>query len=422
MSDSAIVNVTSVRSLGERARAASAILAQTPGAVRRTALLEMADALDANLERLVAVNAEDVEAARGTMTKALVDRLTLTPSRLADMSGGLRTITEQPDPVGEVVEEWTRPNGLKIQKIRRPIGVVSVIYEARPNVTADVAGLCIMSGNAVLLRGSSSALRTNVCITGILVEAATAAGLPENAIQLVEDTSRESAVELMQLKGLVDLLIPRGGPALIASIEENATVPYIIDGDGNCHVYVDRAADPEMATNIIVNAKTSKPSVCNAAEKLVVHADLAGSWLPVALGALTAKGVEIRGDEAVQKLWPSAVPATDDDWGTEYLDLVLAVKVVAGIDEAIDHVNRWGTSNAEAIVTEDVAAAQMFTKRVDSGTVFVNASTRFSDGGQFGYGAEIGISTQKLHARGPLGLRELTSSGYVVWGTGQVRT
>ncbi len=412
----------SIRTLGERARDASAILAQTPGAIRRTALLEMADALDANSDRLVAVNAEDVQAARPAMTKALIDRLTLTPGRLAAMSGGLRTITEQPDPVGEVVEEWTRPNGLKIQKVRRPIGVVSVIYEARPNVTADVAGLCIMSGNAVLLRGSSSALRTNVCITKILVEAATAAGLPEYSVQLVTDTSRESAVELMQLKGLVDLIIPRGGPALIASIEQNATVPYIIDGDGNCHVYVDRAADPQMATDIIVNAKTSKPSVCNAAEKLVVHADMAGSWLPVALGALTAAGVEIRGDEAVQKLWPSAVPATERDWGTEYLDLVLAVKVVHGIDQAIEHVNRWGTSNAEAIVTDDPEAAQMFTRRVDSGTVFVNASTRFSDGGQFGYGAEIGISTQKLHARGPLGLRELTSSGYVVWGTGQVRT
>jgi glutamate-5-semialdehyde dehydrogenase len=421
VSGSATAGVTSVRSLGERARIASALLAQMPGDDRRIALRAMADALDSNSDRLVAVNQEDVEAARGTLTKALIDRLTLTPSRLADMSGGLRTITEQPDPVGEVVEEWTRPNGLKIQKIRRPIGVVSVIYEARPNVTADVAGLCIMSGNAVILRGSSSALRTNICITEILVEAATKAGLPENSIQLVTDTARETTVELMQLKGLVDLIIPRGGPALIASIEENATVPYIIDGDGNCHVYVDRSADPQMATAIVVNAKTSKPSVCNAAETLVVHADLAESWLPEALAALAAKGVQIRGDETVQRIWPEAVPATEEDWGTEYLDLVLAVKVVDSIEDAIAHVNRWGTSNAEAIVTEDPEAARMFTKQVDSGTVFVNASTRFSDGGQFGYGAEIGISTQKLHARGPLGLRELTSCGYVVWGTGQIR-
>jgi glutamate-5-semialdehyde dehydrogenase len=278
-----------------------------------------------------------------------------------------------------------------------------------------------MSGNAVILRGSSAALRTNLCVAGILVEAATKAGLPEHAIQLVEDTSRESAVELMQLKGLVDLIIPRGGPALIASIEQNATVPYIIDGDGNCHVYVDRAAETEMATAIVVNAKTSKPSVCNAAETLLVHADLAESWLPGALDALKAKGVEIRGDETVRRVWPDAVPASEKDWGTEYLDLILAVKVVDGISDAIDHVNRWGTSNAEAIVTADPAAAEMFTRQVDSGTVFVNASTRFSDGGQFGYGAEIGISTQKLHARGPLGLRELTSCGYVVWGTGQVR-
>jgi glutamate-5-semialdehyde dehydrogenase len=413
--------MTSVRTLGERAKAASALLAQMPGDDRRTALRAMADALDANADRLVEVNRQDVGAARGTLTNALVDRLTLTPSRLADMSGGLRTITEQPDPVGQVVEEWTRPNGLKIQKVRRPIGVVSVIYEARPNVTADVAGLCIMSGNAVILRGSSSALRTNICIAEILVEAATKAGLPENSIQLVTDTAREATVELMQLKGLVDLIIPRGGPALIASIEQNATVPYIIDGDGNCHVYIDRSADPKMATAIIVNAKTSKPSVCNAAEKLVVHAGLVDNWLPEALAALTERGVQIRGDETVQRIWPDAVPATEEDWGTEYLDLVIAVKVVDGIEDAIAHVNRWGTSNAEAIVTDDPEAARMFTKQVDSGTVFVNASTRFSDGGQFGYGAEIGISTQKLHARGPLGLRELTSCGYVVWGTGQTR-
>lgn len=413
---------TPLRVMGERAGAASALLAQTSGDLRRSALLVMADALDASADRLMEVNAEDVDAARGTLTKALIDRLTLTPARLADMSGGLRTITEQPDPVGEIVEEWTRPNGLKIQKIRRPIGVVSVIYEARPNVTADVAGLCIMSGNAAILRGSTAALGTNKAVAEILVEAATGAGLPGYAIQLVEDTSREATVELMQLKGLVDLIIPRGGPALIASIEQNATVPYIIDGDGNCHVYVDRAAAPVMATEIIVNAKTSKPSVCNAAETLLVHADLAESWLPGALDALKEKGVEIRGDETVRRVWPDALAAGEQDWGTEYLDLILAVRVVEGIDEAIAHVNRWGTSNAEAIVTEDPAAAGMFTRQVDSGTVFVNASTRFSDGGQFGYGAEIGISTQKLHARGPLGLRELTSCGYVVRGTGQVRS
>ncbi len=408
--------------MGERAKEAAAALAQIPGDIRRKALLAMADALDAETDRLVAVNREDVEAARGSLTTALVDRLTLTAGRLAGMTEGLRAIAEQPDPVGQVVEEWTRPNGLRIQRVRRPIGVISVIYEARPNVTADVAGLCIMSGNAVILRGSSAALRTNVCVAGILVQAGTKAGLPKYAIQLVEETSRESAMELMQLKGLVDLLIPRGGPALIASIEQNATVPYIIDGDGNCHVYVDRSANPQTAAAIVVDAKTSKPSVCNAAETLLVHADLAESWLPGVLDALKGHGVEIRGDEIVQRVWPDAVPATQQDWGTEYLDLILAVRVVDSIEGAISHVNRWGTSNAEAIVTDDPAAAEMFTKQVDSGTVFVNASTRFSDGGQFGYGAEIGISTQKLHARGPMGLRELTSSGYVVWGTGQVRS
>lgn len=421
MSGHSPAGTVTLSQMGQRAREAAAQLAQTSGETRRRALQAMADALDAGQDGLVEVNHLDVEAARATLTSALIDRLTLTPSRLAGMSQGLRELADQPDPVGEVVQEWTRPNGLRITKVRRPIGVIAVIYEARPNVTADVAGLCIMSGNAALLRGSSAALRTNMAVARILVDAGLAAGLPAHAVQLVEDTSREAAVELMQLKGSVDLIIPRGGPALIASIEQNATVPYIIDGDGNCHVYVDSSADPAMATAIVVNAKTSKPSVCNAAETLLVHSDLTESWLPGALDALAAAGVEVRGDPDVQRVWPGAVPATEQDWGTEYLDLVVAVRVVDDIEEAIAHVNRWGTSNAEAIVTSDPQAAQLFTRRVDSGTVFVNASTRFSDGGQFGYGAEIGISTQKLHARGPLGLRELTSLGYVVWGSGQTR-
>jgi glutamate-5-semialdehyde dehydrogenase len=296
-----------------------------------------------------------------------------------------------------------------------------VIYEARPNVTADVTGLCVMAGNAVMLRGSSHALRTNVCATQVLRRAAEEAGLPADCVQLIEDTSREGALALMQAKQYIDLLVPRGGKALISSIERNATVPTIIDGDGNCHVYVDAAADAQKAIDIVLNAKTSRPGVCNAAETLLVHKGLASSWLPGALEELAARGVEIRGDERVVELWPSAKPAGDDDWGTEYLDLVLAVRVVDSVQEAIAHINRWGTSNAEAIVTEDPAAASMFTRQVDSGTVFVNASTRFSDGGQFGFGAEIGISTQKLHARGPLGLRELTSCGYVVWGDGHIR-
>jgi glutamate-5-semialdehyde dehydrogenase len=350
-----------------------------------------------------------------------VDRLRLTDGRISNMADGLRSVAAQPDPVGEVVEGWKRPNGLLIERVRVPLGVVAVIYEARPNVTADVAGLCLKSGNACVLRGSSIATSSNHAIAHVLRAGAVRAGAPEAAIQLLGGTDRSSAVELMQAKGYIDLLVPRGGADLIRSIEEKATVPFIIDGDGNCHVYVDRAADENMATEIVLNAKTQRPSVCNAAETLLVHAELAEKWLPGALDALADKGVEVRGDQVVQQLWPDAVPARDDDWGTEYLDLVLAVRVVESVDEAIDHVNRWGTSNAEAIVTQDVTAARRFAAEVDSGSIFVNASTRFSDGAQFGYGAEIGISTQKLHARGPMGLRELTTTKYVVWGEGQIR-
>jgi glutamate-5-semialdehyde dehydrogenase len=408
---------------GERARQAAEKLGQMPADAKRDALHAMAEALSGAETKLLEVNRADVEAAQdGGMTKALIDRLTLTPARLEGMSRGLIKVAEQPDPVGEVVEEWTRPNGLQITKVRVPMGVVAVIYEARPNVTADVAGLCLMSGNSVILRGSSQALQTNRAAVEVLARAAEDTGVPRHSIQLIEDSSRESATQLMQLKGYVDLLIPRGGPALIASIYENATVPYIIDGDGNCHVYVDRGADSAMATDIVLNAKAQRPSVCNAAETLLVHEELAESWLPAVLDELTGLGVEIRGDETVCRIWPKAVAATEADWGTEFLDLILAVKVVPSLQEAISHINRWGTSNAEAIVTEDQEAAAAFAKQVDSGTVFVNASTRFSDGEQFGYGSEIGISTQKLHARGPLGLRELTACKYVVWGSGQVRT
>ncbi|MGQ0679464.1 MAG: glutamate-5-semialdehyde dehydrogenase [Actinomycetota bacterium] len=415
--------MNSIEQIGQRAKAAAAVLALTDGPTRRRALLAMAAALERGGDELLPVNALEVASAgRSTMSGALIDRLTLTPARLSSMSRGLCDIAEQPDPVGEVVQSWERPNGLKITKVRRPVGVVAVIYEARPNVTADVAGLCLMSGNAIILRGSSHALRTNVAAVAILRAAATGAGLPQDSIQLVQDTSREAAVELMQAKQYVDLLIPRGGKALIRSIEDNATVPAIIDGDGNCHIYVDAAADPAMATSIVINAKTQRPGVCNAAETLLVHKDLTHSWLPGALAELHNRGVQIRGDATVREVFAQAEEANEQDWGTEFLDLILAVRVVDGLEEAIDHVNRWGTSNAEAIVTADRAAAEQFARRVDSGTVFVNASTRFSDGGQFGYGGEIGISTQKLHARGPLGLRELTSCSYVVWGDGQVRS
>jgi glutamate-5-semialdehyde dehydrogenase len=412
----------SVTHICETAAATAPAVAGLSGEVKDGALLAMADALQSHSSALIEANAQDVDAARKDGTSStILDRLTLTDKRLASMADGLRSVAAQPDPVGEVVEAWKRPNGLSIEKVRAPLGVVAVIYEARPNVTADVAGLCLKSGNACILRGSSTALASNKAIVEVLTRAATAQGVPESAIQLVPDADRGSAVALMQATGLVDLLVPRGGRALIKTMEEHATVPFIIDGDGNCHVYVDRSADPRMATDIIVNAKTQRPSVCNAAETLLVHAELAEKWLPEALEALASAGVEIRGDERVRQAWPGAKEATDEDWATEYLDLLIAVSVVDSLDDAIGHVNRWGTSNAEAIVTQDLTAARRFAAEVDSGSIFVNASTRFSDGGEFGYGAEIGISTQKLHARGPMGLRQLTTEKYVVWGDGQTR-
>jgi glutamate-5-semialdehyde dehydrogenase len=415
--------VSGIAEIGRRAKRAAAVLAQAPAGLRNDALEAMAKAVSANLPALLEANARDVEAARAAgAARSTIDRLTLTASRIDGMVSALGAIGARPDPLGVVLDEWTRPNGIRITKVRVPIGVVAVIYESRPNVTVDVAGLCVKSGNAALLRGSSLALHSNVAITGLLREAALSAGLPEDSVILVDDTSREAAVEVMQLTGLVDLLIPRGGAALVQSIRDHATVPFIIDGDGNCHVYVDAAADPGKATAIVMNAKVQRPSVCNAAETLVVHADIAPQWLPPALDALAAAGVEIRGDHAARALWPAALPATEADWGTEYLDLILAVRIVGSLDEAIAHVNRWGTSNTEAIVSEDPEAARRFAAEVDTGTVFVNCSTRFSDGGEFGFGAEIGISTQKLHARGPMGLEQLTTYKYVVWGDGQVRT
>ena len=415
--------MATVTQVCERAAATAPAVATLTSAVKDAALHAMADALHDAASNLQRANATDVEAARARGTSdTLIDRLTLTDARIASMADGLRAVASQTDPIGEVVEGWSRPNGLSIEKVRVPLGVVAVIYEARPNVTADVTGLCLKSGNACVLRGSSIAVNSNKAIVAVLQHAATSAGVPDGAIQLIEDTERSSALELMTASGLVDLLVPRGGKSLIASIEENARVPYIIDGDGNCHVYVDRAADLDMATEIVINAKTQRPSVCNAAESLLVHEEVADKWLGGALDALAGQGVTIRGDERVRALWADAEPATEEDWATEYLDLILAVKVVGSLDDAIAHVNEYGTSNAEAIVTQDLSAARRFVREVDSGTVFVNASTRFSDGSEFGYGAEIGISTQKLHARGPMGLRELTTLKYVVWGEGQVRS
>jgi glutamate-5-semialdehyde dehydrogenase len=415
--------LSAVSDICKRAADTAPQLAKLPSKVKDAALLGMADSLEARAALLTDENGTDVAAARDQgMSKSVIDRLTLTDARIAAMADGLRAVAAQPDPVGQILEGWTRPNGLVIERVRTPLGVVAVIYEGRPNVTADVAGLCLKSGNACVLRGSSIALTSNKAIVEVLREAAAEAGVPDGAMQLVPDAGRDSAVELMQAKGYVDLLVPRGGQALIKSIEDNATVPYIVDGDGNCHVYVDRAADPEMATAIVLNAKTQRPSVCNAAETLLVHEELVDKWLPEALERLDDKGVEIRGDARVRQVFPKATPATDEDWRTEYLDLVIAVRVVDSPDDAIEHVNKWGTSNAEGIVTEDLTAARRFAAEVDSGSVFVNASTRFSDGAEFGFGAEIGISTQKLHARGPMGLDALTTIKYVVWGQGQVRS
>ncbi|MDP9183192.1 MAG: glutamate-5-semialdehyde dehydrogenase [Actinomycetota bacterium] len=403
-----------------RARTAAAGLAPLPRTVKDAALLAMADALEEHTAAILAANAEDVGAGRAAGTsEALLDRLALTPARVSAMAEGLRHVATLPDPVGEVVRGSTLANGLELRQVRVPLGVVGIVYEARPNVTADAAGLCVKSGNAVLLRGSSSAYRSNSVIVDVLSAAAT--GLPPCSIQLVPGTDHESVKELMRARGLVDVLIPRGGAGLIASVVTESQVPVIETGVGNCHVYVDAAADLDMAVDIIVNAKVSRPSVCNAAETLLVHADVADAFLPKAAAALRGEGVVLHADERSAALVDDAVPATEEDWAAEYLSLDLAVAVVDDLDDAIAHIRRWSTGHTEAIVTRDQDAARRFVKGVDSAAVMVNASTRFTDGGEFGFGAEIGISTQKLHARGPMGLAELTSTTYVVTGDGHTR-
>ena len=410
----------SVAELGLRAKAASRILATTSTAVKDDALRTAADMLVERTADLLDANAADVERAEADGVGAsVVDRLRLTPAKIEGMASGLRQVASLPDPVGEVLDGWTRPNGLRIRRVRVPLGVVAIIYENRPNVTSDAAGLCLKSGNAAFLRGSSGAITSNLAVSAVLREAVAKSGLPADAIVLVADTSRQAAVEFMQQRGSIDCLIPRGGPSLIQSILDNATVPYVIDGDGNCHVYVDESADLDMALDIIVNAKTQRPSVCNAAESLVVHRSVAEAFLPRAADALV--GVELVGDDATRALLPSAGVADDDDYGREFLDLKLSVRVVDSLDDAIVHINRFGTGHSEAIVTRSLAAAGRFTSEVDAAAVVVNASTRFVDGEEFGFGAEIGISTQKLHARGPMGLRELTTAKYIVEGNGQTR-
>jgi glutamate-5-semialdehyde dehydrogenase len=408
-----------VLAVAQRARDAAAALAPMPRAAKDAALVAMADALVANTDAVLEANGRDV--ARDP-DNPLVDRLRLDPKRVEGMADGLRQVAKLPDPVGEVVRGSTLANGLQLRQVRVPMGVIGIIYEARPNVTADAAGLCLKSGNAVLLRGSSSARESNRAIVDVLAAAASGAGLPADCVQLVPGDDHESAKHLMRARGLVDVLIPRGGAGLIRSVVEESTVPVIETGVGNCHVYVDADADLDMAVEIILNAKTQRPSVCNAAETMLVHAAAAAEFLPRALAALQAAGVTIHGDETVASYGEAVVPATDEDWAAEYLSLDLAVGVVPSLLDAVAHIRKWGSGHTEAIVTRSLPASQQFVARLDSAAVMINASTRFTDGEQFGFGAEIGISNQKLHARGPMGLPELTSTTWVVTGTGQIRT
>lgn len=412
-----------INELGRRARAAGRVLARQTGEAKRELLLVMADEVEGRATSILAANAADMEQARTERVSGpLLDRLLLTEARVGAMTAGLRSVANLPDPVGMVTGGWTLANGIRLQRLRVPLGVVAVIYEARPNVTADAAGLCVKSGNAALLRGSSYALRSNRAVGEALQAALKSAGLPEDAVQIVEDTSREAVKELMQAEEWIDLLVPRGGPGLIAAIEAEATVPYVLDGAGNCHVYVDAAADLEKAGAIVFNSKVQRPGVCNAAESLVVHEVVAEAFLPRMAGRLLDAGVELRGDERACSLVDEMLPATEDDWGTEYHDLIMSVRVVPDLDAAINHVILYGTGHTEAILTEDVGAATRFAQEIDAAVIIVNASTRFTDGEQFGFGAEIGISTQKLHVRGPMGLEALTSERYVLLGDGQVRS
>ncbi|MGI8796167.1 MAG: glutamate-5-semialdehyde dehydrogenase [Acidimicrobiia bacterium] len=410
----------SVVELGRRAQAASRRLAAASTEEKNAALLAAGDLLLERVPDLLAANATDLDAGeRAGMAPGPLDRLRLTDARLEGMADGLRKVAGLADPVGEVLDGWVTADGLEIRRRRVPLGVIAIIYENRPNVTSDAAGLCLKSGNAALLRGSSTALHSNVAIADVLRQALGKVGLPEDGVILVEDVAHETAVEVMQLTEYVDCLIPRGGPALITSILDNAKVPVVIDGDGNCHVYVDAHADLDQALEIVLNAKTQRTSVCNAAESLVVHEGVADEFLPRVCKELADRDVELLGDEGARRRWPAMGEATDDDFGSEFLALKLSIAVVPDLDAAIEHIYRFGTGHTEAILTRDLEASERFTREVDAAVVIVNASTRFTDGERFGFGAEIGISTQKLHARGPMGLRELTTYKYVVHGDGQ---
>ena len=414
--------MTALTEMGQRAKDAAAVLAKVSSEQKNKALLEAAKALRQSADTILAVNAQDLKRGRENgMSEALLDRLMVNPARIDAMAEGLEQIVTLDDPIGEILSMKKRPNGLMIGQMRVPFGVIGIIYESRPNVTADAFGLCFKTGNAVILRGGSDAISSNTAIAEILRNALVSAGMPKDSIQLVTDTSHETAREMMRLNRYIDVLIPRGGARLIRTVVENSTVPVIETGTGNCHVYVDEFADLDMAVNIIVNAKTQRLGTCNTCESLVVHSKVAEEVIPKIAKALFEKDVEIRGDEEARKLVPQIHEASEEDWGREYLDRIISLKVVDSVDEAIAHINRYNTGHSEAIVTKDYEHAQQFLREVDAAAVYVNASTRFTDGFEFGFGAEIGISTQKLHARGPMGLLALTSTKYIIYGDGQIR-
>lgn len=411
-----------IQTLGQQAKEAEIQIAQLSTKVKNEILIKSAKALLDNCQNILDINKEDVEKAKTSGVKdAFIDRLTLTEKRISDMADGLRQIASLNDPVGEFLYGKTLPNGLIIQQKRVPLGVIAIIFESRPNVTADAFGLCLKSGNAVILRGGKEAIKTNIAIVNIFKNVLKECGINENAVQIVENTSHEIANELMKAHEYIDVLIPRGSARLINTVINNSTVPCIQTGVGNCHIFVDESAKLDDAVNIIVNAKTQRPGVCNAVETLLIHKNIASSVLPNIGKELQARGVEIRGDETVRQYIANSIPATEEDWATEYEDYIVAIKVVEDLDEVIKHIAKYGTKHSESIITENYSNAQRFLNEVDAAAVYVNASTRFTDGGQFGFGAEIGISTQKLHARGPMGLKELTTTKYVIMGNGQVR-